>query len=766
MDHIPVARLDIALDSDVFGKVTYPGESVYWDLPGQTGQPGASLAGFALDPTGGYVMQAPVGNLWQDCGDAQWTKGGGDTGTYAHGKDGATGKLFLRQTSPTATTFNTTLAAPRAADEGFFCEVYRAQTSAGNLYLNFSGGRTSGAPGLRLAVEVGNMIRLQRSTDNDATWQDVALANELGDSENALNPGRYFTVDVLSQCDPAWSQSSDSPQPPPGQIVVTVTCNGGAATVLTCAASSLSAGSLKITGTLGQWGVTRYAKKRFAVSGTMTLPGQVRPRAFQGTPVTALRGYRGTSSGFTITTTTTGAGMNSLQSSLTFAAPPGGIDGTGYATSTAFLTAVTAVFDPVFVAPAAAPAYTTYEPTYVELHESWDQPTMTVRQWAVVKFIDTDGSLAPGTLGVLPAVRAGALSLGYLIDNGDGTYTEDMTLHLTGYTGLHPSEPGFSWRKSGGQTFVTLILYDRLVKAQMTPVGYQLPFDGLVHYYAMRRMGHKIGYSDADMTWPSVGPYDAGYYHLPQGDALSPEMEFSPSEKIAGCMEEIRRLSGEIDAGSGEVLPMLLAPTPEGQLDYQPLPLGIVQSLTNPFTSASAYGIAPSVHFSPLAPPVSTPPSGKIIEALETTASLAQIRSPFVAIGLDPLSGGAVVGVAANDQVITDPNAFGYIGAVECPLVDINRLYSSQAVADHTVRLASISLALPSVTDKFPAYLQPGMFPLTVFGVTDPETQGTTGEVVYYATDLVHRYWIQAAKDRITRHGITEVSGRLLGTAG
>lgn len=766
MDHTPIARLSVAIDSDIFGRVTYPGENVYWDLPGQIGQPGASLAGFALDPTGNYIMQAPVGGLWQDCGDAQWAKGGGDTGTYAHGKDGTTGKLFLRQTSPTATAFSTTLGIARAADEGFFCEVYRAQTSAGKLYLNFSGGRAPGAPGLRLAVEVGSPIRLQRSTDGGATWQDVATANELGDSENALSPGRYFTVDVLSQCDPAWTQSRDSPQPPPGQVVVTVTVGGGAATVLTCAAASLSAGALMVTGALGQWGVTRYAKKRFAVSGTMTLPGQVRPRAFQGVPAKALRGYRGTSSGFTLTTLVTGAGGNSLQASLTFTAPAAGVDATGYAASTVFLTAVTAVFDPVFVAPATSPSYTAYEPTYVEMHESWDQPTMTVRQWAVVKFIDTQGTFAPGASGVLPAVRAGALSLGYLIDNGDGTYTEDLALHLTGYTGLHPSEPGFSWRKSGGQTFVTIILYDRLVKAQMTPVGYQLPFDGLVHYYAMRRMGHKIGFSDADMTWPDAGPYDDGYYHLPQGDALSPELEFSPSEKIAGCMEEIRRLSGEIDVGSGEVLPMLLAPTPEGQLDYQPLPLGIVQSLTNPFTSPSAYGIEPSVHFSPLAPPVSLPPSGKIIEALETTASLAQIRSPFVAVGLDLASGGAVVGIATNDQVITDPNATGYIGAAECPLVDISRLYSSQAAVDHAVRLTSIALALPSVTVKFPAYLQPGMFPLTVFGVTDPETQGTAGEVVYYATDLVHRYWIQAGKDRITRHGITEVSGRLLGTAG
>ena len=475
-----IAELRVYNPRDFFGAVDYEGEHVTWDLLSLFGAAGSAFSGLCPDPTGDFLMQYPA-SIPLDAGTAQWTPNAGNQAPYSQAKDPATGKLFLRcapgQTTP---AFDTTLGYVRPDDEGFSCQIYRAATTGGTFYLYLSQGRDAGTPGLRLALEAGAPIRLQVSTDDDASWTDVQAA-PLGESESYLtSAGRYLTVDVLSECDPNWTTSAEAPFPPPGQVCVTL--NG--TTVLTWSGDCLPGGAVRVSGSQGQWGVLSYAQKLFVPTAAASLPAQIRARPFQGEPRPFISGYQPYDD-MTDAEVTTALGSSAstggmqviagsqATATLTLTTPPDGLiaaaDGNTYAGRSCFLSAAEATWPSVQAAANPAAAYASYEPIYAVCEPHFDQGTRTVRRRAVCIFQAQDDSYAPGA--VIPAARAAVLLMGDVDDDA-------LTPVLTGWTAIAALD-GQQWSWVDWQKHFAVVVEDRHRKGDDDQVAclHMEPFD-------------------------------------------------------------------------------------------------------------------------------------------------------------------------------------------------------------------------------------------------------------------------------------------------
>ena len=165
-------------------------------------------------------------------------------------------------------------------------------------------------------------------------------------------------------------------------------------------------------------------------------------------------------------------------------------------------------------------------------------------------------------------------------------------------------------------------------------------------------------------------------------------------------------------------------------------------------------------------PPAScTAALNEFLQTWSSKSSLRRVRTPVVLCGLDPRLGKPIFGAAYNEYVgggpYSDPTVPGYIG-VNKPLYVVSRMISSQAVADLSAQKAAIMLAAPAVDTGGKLHLQPGLTALTVIGVQDYTTQGTTAAVGYYVT---HVTGIVDLRDPRIHKGETLLSARILGTA-
>ncbi|MGI4789501.1 MAG: hypothetical protein ACRYFS_11700 [Janthinobacterium lividum] len=767
----PVAQLRVYNPKDFFGSVDFEGAHVTWDLFSLFGSPGSTFSGLCPDPSGDYLIQYPQ-NIPLDAGTAQWTPGSANAAPYAQGKDVTTQKLFLRCAPTTASpAFDTTLNYMRPADEGFFCQLYRAATTTGTLYLHLCGGRDSGTPGLRLAIEAGSPIRLQLSLDDDATWTDVDTAS-LGESEGYLTcTGRYLTVDVLSECDPDWTSSADSPFPPPGQVCVTL--NGTA--VLTYALSSLPAGALRITGSTGAWALLSYAQKLFTVSVAAGLPNQIRAEAFQGTPDTFVSGYQPYPDMAAITVTVAngaaGTGENVMQvlagsqasAALAITTPADGqetVNGTVYAKRTCFLSALEANWPSVQTAPNPDAAYTAYEPIYALCEPFFDQGSRMVRRRAVCIFQAQDNSYAPGS--VIPAARAAVLLMGDVNDPA-------LTPVLTGWTAIAALN-GQEWQWVDWQKHFAVIIEDRHRKGDEDQAAclHMEPFDYQAHYLPVRKCHYKLGVTDDWMTgFPDVdragqlagGGTFEGYY-LGGGTAQEPLWQPAPDEAVNNFLLKVLEVSGEeeiLPDGSQQIQPMVLGDSPDGHVVYTPLPAGVASAFVKPGQTLSELGLA-SVRSFVL--------NDFLKGTLRTSATLSHIRSPIVIEGLG-LSGNVLVGVAANEALgggtSADPTVPGSV-ATNVPYVNISRRNSSPEVVARAVAVAAVTMGFPSIGAQGTlGYLDPGLDVLSVITITDPYTMGSAGAVPFWTNSLRH---LVDGTNPEHRLGETSFSARLLGQAG
>ena len=551
-----IAELRVYNPRDFFGAVDYEGEHVTWDLLSLFGAPGSTFFGLCPDPTGDFLMQYPV-PVALDAGTAQWTPNAGNQAAYSQAKDAVTGKLFLRCAPSTAApAFDTTLHYVRPDDEGFSCQLYRAATAGGSLYLHLSAGREAGTPGLRLAIEAGRPIRLQVSTDDDATWTDAATA-PLGECESYLTSvGRYLTVDVLSECDPNWYPSADAPFPPPGQVCVTL--NG--TTVLTWTGDSLPGGAVRISGSAGQWSVLSYAQKLFVPQCFASLPAQERAAPYQGEPRTFVSGYQPYDQMTAVEVTAAPSappsptgGMQVIAGSqataiLTITTPQDGLvlaaDGNTYAGRTCFLSAGEATWPVIQVAANPAAPYVSYEPIYAVCEPHFDQGTRTVRRRAVCIFQSQDDSYAPGN--VIPAARAGVLLMGDIAD------AQLTPVHHRLDGDCRTQRPAVA---VGGLAKALRRGHRRPAPKRRTTIKRPActcpPFDYQAHYLPVRRLHHKIGITDEWMTsFPDVD--EDGL--LPDGSqfqGLLSRWRHGPGTLVAARPGRFRERVPRESAGSG-----------------------------------------------------------------------------------------------------------------------------------------------------------------------------------------------------------------------
>jgi len=764
--------VDVGYSDAVFGAVKVLPETISWDCMSLIGTPGAQQQGFCLDPTGTYLMQQDV-PAWIDADETQWSTGG-SAANWTHGTDEATGKKFLRQATGGNSVFSATHNFVRTADEGFVihCKRLAVATIAGvtplsaQFFVDFSIGRTAGTYGLQLAIEAGKPIRLRGTADN-TTYTDLATADELGESETYLNrTNRTLNVGVYSYCDPSWAAglpgSLALSGPPPGTVVIVIN-NGDA--ILTYQTDTLKSGSLKISGQGGQWSC-RYAKKRYVASGAITFPPQGRARPLTTVPAARLSGYVPYADSLNIailpySATGLNQPVNQAYATATLDAT-GDVDDTGYARHTVMLSTVLADFPSVQLPPQQFPVFQSYYPIYAEFRQWFDQATMTVRSRALCLFNDNQNVLTPGG-GVLPAARAARLWMGYN-NLGPGGFAPQ----ITGWTGLDTD--GYDWKWQGKQKYFGLVIHDRLRKgdADQTACGYQLPYDGQCHYYAVRQLLYRLGITDDWLNFPRVQRDGATpYYYLPRGTNAEPILQPTPDTPINAFIERIRSLSAAYDPATGQVLPMVLGCDALGNVQYFGLPVGVVNALLNPNgLTLSQLGIAPQNVYSvrPQFNGDGTPALNELL-GQHVKAGLLNIRTPVVLEGLDPFRGQAVFGVAYNEALgggpYANPDAFGYIGT-DVPLYISSRLISSQQVAYICAQLAAVQTSFPAVSDELRVHLQPNLFCLDPIAVAEYGTLGNASPVGFYPTMVDKIY--DATQPPLVQES-TQIAARLLGQA-
>ncbi len=764
-------------DREAFGHVFSPPASLTFDLPGLMGDPTSSYAGFDRDPTGAYLMQQKV-PVPQDADPSRWQ--GAGSPAFSSGTDVSTRKKFLRHTSA-AGPFNVQQGSPRVLDEGFFATFYIAAASSegvvpnvnavpdASFYIEFSRGRTAGEPGLRLALEPGKNIRLQVSLDDDATWNDAATADALGECESYLSQqGRFLYVNVLPMTDAAWEvnlpASLDGSSAPPNLIVVTV---GNGDAVLTYTDDGLAEGALAVTGQNRQWDC-RIALMRFSAQGQVTLGPQYRPGQFQTDPDVSLNGYA-PNAGAALSGEVIVDSPSSAHMSMSLSAQ---VDATGYALRSCYLASVDAEFPAGQIAPSASPSSIDYPAICATWNHSWSQTNGTLRSRAECWFSNQNNEFAPGS-GAALGVRAATL----FTSNGTGnfppgTMTEEVdgalyAAEITGWTAMEPD--GMAWIQQGALKYFKLSLSDKLVHTEddtATCCGFQLPYDFQCHYYAMGQQAYRLGIPDSLWSFPVVRRNDATpYYYLPGGTTKDPINRFAPSMTLGEAMERIRGLSAEEDPASGMPLPMQLGTDSVGNLLYYGLPVGIVSLLSNPALSlGDVPNVQPAMTFSavPYFNEDGSAQLNEFVQGWESRSSLRDIRNPVVVVGKDPRIAGNVFSVAYNERLggsrYADPSAAGYI-AIDKPLFIINKVYSSTAAADLATQNAAVQLAIPAIDTGGTLHVQPGLRPLMVVAVNDFTSQGTTQDVGYYLCDVSGVIDLRGQTFREE----TTVSGRILG---
>ena len=785
MQITPTSRLLVADEREAFGYVQSLPECISWDLRSYLayGKNGGQFSGFTLDPNGQYAVQTDQVVPF-DADASHWT---GLTGaTYSYGTEASgpfAGKKFLYGVAASGTAFAGTSAYSRYEEEGLTCLLYRSAVASGvtsDFYLLFQPGYSGGGPQYRLAFVPGAPIRLQLLGNDGVTWADAATANETGECTSYLESvGGYVRVDVLPMTDPTWAaglpQSAGLSGPPPNLLVVSLNGSDAILTVPTATfpggtpGTGAGGGFLGFSGHSGQFSL-RLGLKRFTPTASAAVPEQVRARDFQTTPVGRVQGY--IPYGATLTPTITQTGSNKAAASLSLDASAY-VDATGLSLRTVFLSTLDADFPALQVAPSPAPAWDNYAPVQTEVSLAWDQKSGTLRSSATTTLTSNNDEFAPGSnssIGAQIGVRAGQIQLGYPDYEPNGDYPGSAYFQcgvqpvLTGPTGID----GFSWAWVTKQKYFRLQVSDRLRRGDPDQIccGYCLPDDGQNHFYALRIKLQKIGITDDWLNFPLRERDDnqPTEYFLPRGTTKDPVLLPHPSTPVNAHLDTIRRLSGVYDSASGQILPMALGVGPAGEVDYFGLPVGVVNLIQSPASVLAS--LTPAITFggSPQTWPDGSPVLNEILDSgLETAASLANIRTDIVLEGLDPSSGGAVVGIAKDGQLAgpdADPMAPGYVN-VPVPFYDIDRLYASAEVAEVAAQLAAIQLQFPAIQVRLKTFLHPWLLPLTIFAVDDYGTTGSLSPVLFYVTEIRHVH--DGLSDPQKPTGFSYIVGRLLG---
>ena len=760
-DLIPFANLEVAYVKDALGSVQYCGDTATWSLPDLFNNTSTYVNGFVLDPTGDYIIQTPV-NVPVDAGTSVWTLSA--PVNFSNGVNQQSGKQFIYQGSQTGT--NSALHSfVRDYDLGFELGLFRgaptaplAAGTAFNMYIEFSSGRSKSDYGLRLAFEYGFPIRLQGSFD-DVNWTTLDTDDLNDNCEDYLtNNGRNILIDVVPLTSSNYyanlPYSADTSDPPPDIICVCI--NNNIILQFATDRNYLAAGKVKITATGGQWAV-RYSDRKYLASAVFITNEIVRARPFQTNPECIFRGFApSTFSGFVTPTFTD---INRVYVSASVTASP--VDSSGYASRTVILSKVEADFPPIYSG--ASSFLSIVNTTPIELTEThnFDQSTFSRRSIATVTIENNSGLYSPDSL--IPAVRAARLTRGWIINADDGNTYNIVQTGITGLLGYE--NDGFHWGYSNKSPYVTLSISDLFRRGDSDTgcIGYVLPYDGQCHYYAVRDILTRMGITPDRMNFPYCQRNSpCPHYHLPQGTNANPALHFQPQTSMMSALLQIRGMSGEQDFSTGQILPMYLYCSTEGEIEYYPAPIGLVNQWLNPDFSVSQNSINIFNNYSAV-PNFngSIPNLNEFVSNLGSTASLSNIRTPIIFEGLNFKSGNIIAGSSYNPflGINGDPNTPGYIGA-DSPVFNISRLFSSQQAVQQALAVATIQTSFPAVRTSFSAHFQAGLFPLMAIGVQDYKTQGNSNPVVYYVTNVTNR---MSLTDRPS--ATSQISARLLGQA-
>jgi len=781
----PYAQLGLSLPVDRLGTLVSPSEVVAWNLTAQIAdgaRPNVAYSGLTLDPSGQWLIQqakyVPI-----DCDETQWTVGGGDTGTYSHGTKASTNKKQLYQNNGSNTVQSSiSLNTRHGADVfgGFSVGLWRNAPSSPlasydaahySWYLYLNNGTPAGLMQLRVAIELGNPIRLDGSDDGGATWTKIDEATALGDSESYLSQNkRDISIDVIPLFDQSYYQSSVAfaiSDNPPDCVIVNLN-NGDALLTYRQVGGTFPAGNIAVTCLGGQWGLN-YAKRQYLPIASATLPTQTYPRPFSTTPIGRVTGYVPYGATWEIDPLfpSGSAGYNQVSATVTVTAPPQNIDGTtGFSTSTVALNQAQLEFPPVFNGPYNGAEEHLFDLNRIvgfeEVHE-FDQTNFLRRSKLKVILRNDDLLLSPGQLYL--SARAAQFSRGW-IDTSNGY--NDVTLGITGVTTFDDAaRDTFTWNWDSKLPYVTIEISDRFIVDQ--PIGWMLPMDGQCHYYAQRQCAYRLGIQDSQMDFPFCERNsNCNHYHLPSGTTYEPLFQPHPAQSVVSFMLLIRKMSGDYDPlGSGAILPMYLMFSTGGYLEYFPAPIGIMQA----FSGGGNLQIGKTYSAVETFDALGVPQLSQVTKSLQSSASLSNIRTAITLEGLSPTDGSIITGWLNNTTLdgspYANPYAPGYIG-IQRPYVDINKLYSSPDAVAQALAVAAYQLSFPSIKTSFTSLLQSGCFPVTgnfgnpVIGVQDFATQGNTAPIPYYPYAVVNRYGQQGQQLEME----SNVYCRLLGEAG
>ncbi len=797
-------RLDVADQKEVYGIVTYCGDTVEWTLSGLfasagIGRPDTQFQGLVPDPTGDFLIQQPV-YVFQSAGPESWLHADGSplplkpadvkppqTAYYQPATEETNGTLYLRQvTGGPAAAADAVWGYRHDDDEGFalFCTRGGPAISPGadqingaafNFYAELSSqlpdGDTAPLPGtLRVCIEAGRPVRLEVANDA-GEWVTADIG--FGDSEALLAAAdRRLLIDVcpLTNAD-YWADAYAAAPPstygkPPDCVAVTVGAGPNAQTLVYRAeGAAFPAGQVRITSLGGQWAV-RPAVRRYLAFGSASLPELKRLREFKTEPQSRITGFVPWSDDPAGIAEVVGTltGSSAVTGLLTIQTPDDFLDddprtqqvapgGAGYLTC--ILSAAGLNFPAAGQGPSPVPYVVSYAPYAATEYARFSQAEFGIRRGVTCFFAEQD--LSPAS--VVPAVRAAALVRGIYTASG----YDDTQTAFWGLSGMGGSGFRWFWGPNGQRHFALDIAEGW---RDFVPILWTERWDGQCHYKVMRDLGRKMGLPDALMDFPLCEGGNCPHYHLPTGTLREPIFQLPPQMSCPDAMRFLRSVSGERDPFTGVVQPMYLYFDRLRHLQYYPMPAGLLNIFALPGYDPVLAGLSQAKVFQ--AVPSFTdgyPVLNEFVRgSLESRATLDNIRTDIVLAGQRPSDGAILTGYYSNPYLGTDPLANpglpGYVG-VSQPFVDINRLYSSVEAIEVMLANAIAQTQFPSVSTDFTAHFQSSLDPLSVLGVLDPFTQGTDQPVPYYVTGItstieqVGQEW---------RQGST-VSGHLLGQA-
>lgn len=265
----------------------------------------------------------------------------------------------------------------------------------------------------------------------------------------------------------------------------------------------------------------------------------------------------------------------------------------------------------------------------------------------------------------------------------------------------------------------TFWAFDRSFPLRRRKCGQCPPMDAWCPYAAQRFLAGRGGITEEWMQYIPycpTGPNPRGCTHalLPMGTGSRPRMKPAPSSALWDAMNRIRALYREI-LGFDRFGNLRIEPWDPTNLEFY-----------------GWYSAVPAFNGS-------RPYLNEIVNGIETTASVADVRSEITLVGIDPGdSWSPLVLHEQNDDVIYNLGSPAFLGFPD-DWVEVDPMFTSLAFMKIFADLMIQQTSIPTVSSNHSAYMQPYLHLLAQIGVSEPIT---LGDAIMYASELTHDYRI------------------------